>query len=128
MGSPTQRSLAMLRKAGYIAAIVEHWNPFAHIRQDLFGFIDIVAIQKPDLVDIGLGKRSWMPRSFGVLFVQSTSYSNVSSRVKKCKASENLPICLYAGNRVEVHGWRKVGHRWKCRVVKVTLTVEESDE
>jgi hypothetical protein len=35
--SPTQRSLAHLRRLGYQARVVERWNPFARVRQDLFG-------------------------------------------------------------------------------------------
>jgi len=35
--SPTQRSLAHLKELGYTAKVVERWNPFAKIRQDLFG-------------------------------------------------------------------------------------------
>lgn len=46
--SPTQRALAECRKRGWIAQVVERWNPHAHIRQDLFGVIDIVAIVPPD--------------------------------------------------------------------------------
>jgi hypothetical protein len=38
--SPTQLSLKKLREEGYTVAVVEHWNSFARIRQDLFGFID----------------------------------------------------------------------------------------
>ena len=43
--TPTQRSLKYLREQGYTVAIVERWNAFAKIRQDLFGFIDLLAIK-----------------------------------------------------------------------------------
>ena len=42
--SPTQLSLKKLREEGYTVAVVEHWNSFARIRQDLFGFIDLLAL------------------------------------------------------------------------------------
>ena len=44
--SPTQRTLKRLReKEEYpLVTIVERWNAFAKIRQDLFGIIDILAI------------------------------------------------------------------------------------
>lgn len=41
--SPAQRSLAALKQLGYRAKVVEKWNPFAKIRQDLFGG-DILAL------------------------------------------------------------------------------------
>ncbi len=34
--SPTQRTLAFLRKQGYTAAITERWNQFAHICRALW--------------------------------------------------------------------------------------------
>ncbi|WP_428851320.1 hypothetical protein [Imbroritus primus] len=42
--SPTQRTLALLRKEGYTAEVTEHWNAFAGIRQDLFNVIDVLAL------------------------------------------------------------------------------------
>ena len=87
--SPTQRSLEYLRDQGYLCAIVEHWNPFARIRQDLWGWADILAIRKDE-----------------VLAVQVTA-SAVSDRIKKIETSETLPKVRDAGIRIEVHGWRK---------------------
>ena len=79
--TPTQRSLEYLREQGYLCAIVEKWNPHARIRQDLWGWCDILAIRKNE-----------------VLAVQVTA-SGVSDRIKK-------PV-REAGIRIEVHGWRK---------------------
>lgn len=45
--TPTQRTLRHLRHEGLEAAIVEKFNPYAGKfgqRQDMFGFIDIVAL------------------------------------------------------------------------------------
>lgn len=101
--SPTQRSLKYLRKLGYLCAVVEKWNPHAKIRQDLYGVIDILAIRKGE-----------------TLGVQATSYPNVSSRCNKIADAEHVPAVREAGWRIEVHGWRKVGARWECRVVDVS--------
>jgi hypothetical protein len=87
--TPTQRSLAYLRDEGYLVAIVEHWNPFARIRQDLFGFIDLLAIRRDE-----------------TLAVQVTA-SGVSSRVKKIEASPHLGRVREAGWKIHVHGHRK---------------------
>ncbi len=94
--TPTQRSLKHLRDQGYTVAVVEHWNPFAKIRQDLFGFIDLLALKD------GI-----------TLAVQTTSYSNMSARIRKIAEHENLRIVRDAGWLIHVHGWRKVGNRWQ---------------
>ena len=49
--SPTQLSLKKLREEGYIVAVVEHWNSFARIRQDLFGFIDLLALKGKEVFE-----------------------------------------------------------------------------
>jgi len=87
--SPTQRSLAYLREQGYLVAIVEHWNPHARIRQDLWGWCDLLAVRKNE-----------------VLAVQVTA-SGVAARIKKIQESDTIGMVRDAGIRVEVHGWRK---------------------
>lgn len=104
MKSPTQNSLKKLRKEGYLCAITEHWNAYARIRQDLFGFVDILAIHK---------------EKGETLAIQTTSYSNISARRKKIKENSNVPFLLAAGWNVHVHGWKKVKGKWECKKVKV---------
>ena len=110
MNSPTSRSLAKLRKEGWLVAVVERWNPYAKIRQDLFGFIDLVAI-KGDIT----------------LAVQCTSGDNVSARITKIQSLQAAATWLESSTRnIVVHGWRKVGARgerklWDCREVPLTL-------
>ena len=87
--SPTQRSLKYLRDEGYLVAIVEHWQPFARIRKDLWGWADLLAIKRGE-----------------VLAVQVTS-EGVANRVAKVTNSETIGRVREAGIRVEVHGWRK---------------------
>ncbi len=102
--SPTQLTLNKWRKAGYMAQVVEKWNPHAKIRQDLFGCIDVVAV--------GPG---------GTIGIQSTSYSNVPARVRKIEdMPDTVDILREAGWRLVVEGWRKPGHRWLCREVDVS--------
>jgi hypothetical protein len=105
--SPTQRSLVLLKKEGWLPAIVEKFNIFAKIRQDLYGCIDIVAIRKG-----------------AILGVQTTSGSNVAAHVTKILALPNAKLWMLAGARLEVHGWRKAGKRgerklWSCRRVEI---------
>ncbi len=110
--SPTQRTLAALREDGWIVAIVEHWNQFAHIRQDLFGFADIIAF-----------------RCGNVLLVQCTDGTSVSKRIEKIRASDIAKAWAEdaATRSIEVWGWSKLGLRgerksWTARRVRM-LTV-----
>lgn len=90
--SPTQRTLKYLRDRGYTVAVTERWNPHAKVRNDLFGWIDLVALE-PDTAIIG---------------IQCTSGANVSARVEKIKVSEEARTWQSCGGKVVVIGWRKV--------------------
>lgn len=100
--SPLQRSKAMLEKQGWHVEIVEHWNPWAKVRKDLFGFADLLC----------LADGAWP------LLVQVTSRSNVSARVKKIKESPLLPI-VSRNFVVVVHGWGKLKRGWDCKIVEI---------
>jgi len=105
--SPTQRSLKYLRDQGYTVAITEKWNPHARVRQDLFGFIDMLAIKDGQ-----------------TLAVQTTSSSSFSERKKKIEAHENLPLVLAARWQVTVHGWRKNSKgKWVVREGEVEYKI-----
>lgn len=86
--SPTQRTLEEMRSRGYFCWIVEHWNHFARIRQDLWGFADVLCLGENE-----------------VIAVQTTSYSNVSARIKKIADHENVGAVRKAGIKILVHGW-----------------------
>lgn len=102
--SPTARTLAKLRKEGWLAWVVEKWIPQTQQRSDLFGFIDVLAIRGDE-----------------TLAVQSTSRSNVSGRVKKITEHENVAAVRAAGWAIHVHGWGKMANgRWECRVVDMS--------
>jgi hypothetical protein len=100
--SPTQRSLAKLRKEGYLVAIVERWNPFAKIRQDLYCFVDILGLKEGE-----------------TLAVQTTTLKNQLDRVKKIKEHPNYNILKGAGWRIVVHGWRRLKTGWECREIEL---------
>lgn len=103
MFSPTARSLAHLRKLGYVAEVVEKWIPRANIRKDLFGFIDIVAIGPKEVIG-----------------VQTTTKHNMAARVRKIEKSPYLHHVLFSGIKVRVHGWEKVGSRLKLTEVEIS--------
>lgn len=110
--SPTSRSLKLLRDSGYFAQVVERWNPHAFIRQDLFGWIDIVAVH---------------PGVHGVLGVQTTSGSNLSARMQKAHGNAALVAWLTCGGTLQAHGWRKLKNRWQvdCRPIGMVDLVRD---
>ena len=102
--TPTQRSLAKLRKDGWTCAIVEKWNPHVKIRQDLFGIFDLLCLRGDETMG-----------------VQVTSGSHVAERVQKIADAENTPIVREANWSLMVHGWRKnSAGKWICREVDVS--------
>lgn len=94
--SPTQRTLKACRDAGMTCQVVEKWNPFAKIRQDLFGFIDIVCMSDD-----------------GIVGVQATSGSNHNARIKKILSLDTYKKWLTAGGQIEVWSWKKSAKKGK---------------
>jgi len=102
--TPTQLSCKHLRDNGWTLEVVERYNQFACRRNDLFGFIDILAVRGPE-----------------TLAVQTTTYPNVPSRVNKIADSEHVAAIREAGWTIHVHGWTKEHGRWILkRVVNVS--------
>jgi hypothetical protein len=69
--------------------VVEKWNPWSRVRQDLWGWCDILAIRRDE-----------------VLAVQVTA-AGVAARIKKIQESDTVLRVREAGIRIEVHGWTK---------------------
>jgi hypothetical protein len=103
--TPTARSLDYLRRAGYLAVVVERWLPKAEVRSDLWHFADLLAVH---------------PRDKQFLLVQVTTAAHVSHRLAKAKRRPELAAWLRAGGRFEAHGWRQGAGRWELRRVEVT--------
>ena len=102
MSKATTRTLQHLREHGFPAEVVEKWIPQARRRKDLFDIIDIVCLNPPY-----------------TLGVQSTTYSNISSHVKKIRESPVLKMLYDCKWRIIVYGWRKKNGRWIARRVEV---------
>ena len=102
--SPTQLTLRHLRAEGWTAAVVEHWNPHARVRNDLFGFIDVVGVRRDETIGI-----------------QATTAGNVMARVHKIADHPNISAVREANWTLEVWGWKKIKGRWTLhRVVDVS--------
>jgi len=117
MGSPTTRTMDMMRKDGYLIGVVERFigNGRFGFRKDFLGFIDLIAINVKKKQTVG---------------VQTTSGSNFSSHVRKILDNEDIRLnaqaWLESGNEIQLHGWRKTGKagkrkKWDCRVQNLTL-------
>lgn len=100
--SPMQRSLAYLRERYPLVDVVEKWNPYAKVRKDLWGIADLVCVGDD------------------ILAVQTTSGSNLASRVRKVTESAALPVLRKAGIRVVCHGWAKRKGKWTLKEIDVS--------
>ena len=80
-------TLAYLRQHGYEAVKTEHWNHYAKKRQDLFGFIDVLAVNDAHL-----------------LAIQTTDGSHHAEHVDKVMAMPVARILVYHMD-IEVWSW-----------------------
>ncbi len=117
--SPTQRTLKAMREQGRLSGIVEKFQRFGGkfgIRQDLFGFIDIICIDPKD----------------GIIAIQSCG-QDFSSHVNKLKEDRNEAVFEWLKHApLELWGWRKVklkrggkAMRWKARVADFIIGSED---
>lgn len=117
--SPTQRTIRALKDQGMICGSVEKFNPYVGehgIRQDLFGFIDIVALDT----------------SKGIIAIQSCGQSFSAHRNKLLEERNDAVYeWLRCGGKIELWGWRKVklqrggkALRWRPRIADITLDKE----
>lgn len=123
---PLQRSKAWLENKGWHVWIVEHWNSWAHIRQDMYGFADLVAIRHDF-------KGVWAINACednGEVQGHIKKYLDGYDHPKKGRQPPNihLPVWLSAGNRFSIAGWGKRsadgrGSRkvWTLRMVEFFL-------
>lgn len=104
MSSPTSRSLKWLRDKGFEAQVVEKWNAFAKVRIDLFGWIDIVAVN-----------------GFHIVGVQTTTLSNTKARLLKAKGNKALRKWMLGGGVLFLHGWAKKKGKWLVEVRQIAM-------
>lgn len=100
--SPTQRTMRALKDKGFKCTIVEKWNRFAvrgdsgqrGVRQDMFGIIDIIALD---------------PQR-GVVGVQSTGsdFAGHHKKLTEEKVQECVNWLETPGTVLELWGWRKI--------------------
>jgi len=103
--SPTQRTLKRMRDSNEysLVQVVEKWNSFAHIRQDLWNF-DILGVTNDG----------------DLHFLQVTTKGNMKARERKIADSEYTPHLRKGNFTLLVEGWAKVGNRWKSFITDVS--------
>lgn len=125
---PTQRTLAKLKSLGVRAGVVEKFNPHVGphgIRQDLFHFIDIVALD-------AYGATCEDNLHGGILAIQACSGGGGDAAARVRKIQED---CYYAAadwlaclGRIQVWAWRKTLKptqrgtqkiRYVCRIIEI---------
>jgi hypothetical protein len=99
--APTQRTRAECKRLGYQSAIVERWNPHAKVRQDLFQFIDVLAL--------GDGQ------TFAIQTCSGEGGAPAARRAK-IEALPTLAEVIRSGWSVEVWSWAKRGARGKRKL------------
>lgn len=90
--SPTQRALAECKRRGWTAQVVERWNQYAKVRQDLFGVIDIVALT-PD----------------GILGIQACAGASHAARRTKIEEEPRAQKWKDAGGKLAVWSFAQRG-------------------
>ena len=116
--STTQRTIAHLRAQGITCGVVERFNPHVGefgIRQDLFGIIDIIALD----------------HTRGIIGIQTCSGSGVAAHRNKLlveKGANSIDWLRTPGAKLEIMGWRKLkvkrggkAMRWVPKIEEITL-------
>jgi len=119
--SPTQRTLRALRDRGLVCAIVEKFNQYAGQfgrREDLFGIIDIIALD-PER---------------GVIGIQAcgSDFAGHKRKILEEKYQETSDWLNTPGTSLELWSWRKLKVKrggkamvWKPRVEVIELEIQE---
>jgi hypothetical protein len=121
--SPTQRTLRELRKMGRTCGIVERFNQYAGphgVRQDLFGFIDLIALDPIK----------------GIVGVQSCGQSHSAHKKKILGECRDKAVeWVKCGGTIELWSWTKRVSkrgsklmRWTPRVEEITLEMLENQD
>lgn len=112
--SPVERTLAELRSKGIKVAVVEKWNAYSRIRQDLFGIVDILALDPA--------------RGFVGVQCTGTDFASHWKKLTEDRAQDCIDWLKTPGGYLEIWSWRKVKVKrggkalvWSPRIKILTL-------
>lgn len=111
----SQRSADYMRKLGWQVGFVEQtirmpnrekFGEWTMFKRDLWNCFDLIAVHPVTKETCG---------------VQTTTRSNQASRVQKIRETHEADVCLRAGWKIYVHGWKqlKTG-RWEVAITELT--------
>ena len=110
MTSNTQRTMTQLRKKGWVCAVVEKWNHHVKIRQDLWGWMDVIAYK--DDITVGIQVCSMTGRKEHLNKILANKYT------KSWSASENRLIQLWSWRKLKVKRGGKA-FKWEAKIEEV---------
>lgn len=84
-------SITHAKSMNWLIDKTERWIPYAKIKKDLFGFIDLLAIDP----------------EYNIYGIQATSYSNLNARVNKILTHENYERVKNSKIQITVWAWKK---------------------
>jgi len=114
----TQQTVEYLKAAGMIVDVTEKWIPKSRIKQDLFGFIDLIALDMA-------GKR--------IIAIQCTDNTNFAARFRKITndCRDNARAWVRSGGEIWVMAFYKTDRPPRIAVLNrgsVELSQEATDE
>ncbi len=105
--SPTSRALEHYRELGYLVGKTEFHNMFSHQKNDLFGFIDLVAIHPVR----------------GIVGVQATTGNHHGERRNKILALPAALAWIAAGGIIEIITFAKRGKAGERKLYTTRIEV-----
>ena len=111
--SPVQRTLRVLREQGAKCSIVEHFNPHVGehgVRQDLFGIIDILALDPSGIIGIQ---------------VCGSDYKKHFNKLTIERAQDSIDWLSCRGTKLQIWSWRQLKIKRGSKAVKWTPKVTE---
>ena len=117
-----QRSKKLLEDQGFKVAIVERWNQWAHIRQDLFNMCDLIGIRwdRKGVTGVQCCGEDVQPH------IQKLLEGYTDAKGRAVPPNIYLKVWLSAGNPFFIWAWRKRGERgrrktWQMKEIEFLI-------
>lgn len=111
MASHVSRTLELFRDRGWLACVVERYNSFIKVKNDAFGFGDVLACHE--------GPPPW-------IMLAQVCGADVASHIDKIRIEPRTRTWLQSGGCIYIYGWTKRGEAgkrkvWTVREIEVCL-------
>lgn len=85
-------SITHAKSMNWLIDKTERWIPYAKIKKDLFGFIDLLAIDP----------------EYNIYGIQTTTYANMNARIDKILNHENYKRVKNSKIQITIWAWKKI--------------------